>query len=119
MLPYQLTIIISKEFIQDKQLIIIKNSKEKESFINKLKNEVGNINTADIPDSNLLERIVQEFTFITENLWNKYFKHIKITKCSKAWLNEECSRELNAYHTFKSIEAIQFNRHSYIKLENL
>jgi len=70
---------------------------EEEDFINELKNIVGNIDTTNIPDSELLERIVQEFVTISENLWNKYFKYIKITKYSKAWWNKECSRKLNTY----------------------
>jgi len=51
-------IIISKEFIQDKWWTIIKNSVKEKDFINELKNIVGNINTTNISDSKLLERIV-------------------------------------------------------------
>jgi len=76
-------IIINKEFIQDKHWTIIKNSKEEESFISKLKNEIGNINITDISDSKSLERVVQEFTSILDNLWNKYSKCVKITKYFK------------------------------------
>jgi len=61
-------IIISKEFIQDKYQTIIKNSEEENGFINELKNIVGNIDTTNIPDRELLERIVQEFISISENL---------------------------------------------------
>jgi len=61
-------IIISKEFIQDKCRTIIKNSKEENGFVNELKNIVGNIDTTNIPDRELLERIVQEFISISENL---------------------------------------------------
>ena len=61
-------IIISKEFIQDKCQTIIKNSKEENGFVNELKNIVGNIDTTNIPDRKLLERIVQEFISISENL---------------------------------------------------
>lgn len=78
-------IIISKEFIQDKYWTIIKNSKEEDSFVNELKNIVGNINTTNIPGRELLERIVQEFALISENLWNKYSKYVRITKHFKTW----------------------------------
>jgi len=95
-------IIIREEFIQDKCQTIIKNSEEEEEFVNELKNKVGNIDATNIPDSNLLEKIMQEFTFITENLWAKYSKYVNITKCFKVWLNEECNRDLFMYCTFRS-----------------
>ena len=41
-------IIINKEFIQDKQCTIIKNNKEDDDFIKKLKNAIGNIDTSNI-----------------------------------------------------------------------
>jgi len=37
-------------------------------IINKLKNNVSNINTSDIYNSKSLKRIVYKFAFITENL---------------------------------------------------
>jgi len=58
---------------------------EEEGFINELKNVVGNIDTTDISDSEMLKRIVQEFMTFLENLWNKYSKFVNITKCFKAW----------------------------------
>ena len=63
---------------------------------------MGNIDATNIPDSNLLEKIMQEFTSITENHWAKYSKCVNITKCSKAWLNEECNRDLFMYCIFRS-----------------
>jgi len=95
-------IIISKKFIQDKYWTIIKNSKKEDGFINELKNVVSNINTTNIPDRRFLEKIVQEFALISENLWNKYSKYVRITKHSKAWQNEECSRKLDTYYLSKS-----------------
>ena len=51
-----------------------------------------------ILDSNILEYLTQEFFSIAENLWNKYSKIANITKCSKAWLNKECNKNLAIYH---------------------
>ena len=61
--------------------MIIKNSEEEDDFINELKNVIENINTFNIPTRELLENIVQEYTNISNYLWNKF---IKVTKCSKA-----------------------------------
>ena len=97
-----MNIIIREEFIQDKCQTIIKNSEEEEELVNELKNKVGNIDATNIPNSDLLEKIMQEFTCITENLWAKYSKYVNITKCSKAWLNKECNRDLSMYCTFRS-----------------
>ena len=47
----------------------------------------------------MLEHTTQEFTSITEELWYKYSKSINITKCSKAWWNEEYNRDLANYQT--------------------
>ena len=74
---------------------------EEKGFISELKNKVGKINTTNIHDIKSLERIVQEFTAISENLWNNYSNYIKITKCSKAWWNKNYSRKLNIYHSSK------------------
>ena len=38
----------------------------------------------------------------TDKLWIKYSKYINITKYSKIWWNEECSRDLSAYNTSRS-----------------
>ena len=94
-------IIINEKFIQDKWQNIIKNSVKKECFVNELKNIVSNINTTNISHSKLLKRIIQELVAISENLWNKYSKYVKITKHSKVWWTKECSRKLNMYHSSK------------------
>ena len=83
--PLIVNIIIKKKFIQDKQHTIIKNSKEEKKFINELKITIGNIDTIDISDKELLERCVQVYINSLESIWNKYSKYIKVTKCSKAW----------------------------------
>jgi len=101
--PLIVIIIINEEFIQDKYWTIIKNSEEEESFVSKLKSEIGNTNITDISDSKSLERVVYKFVSILANLWNKYSKHVKITKHSKTWWNKEYNRDLNMYRTSKSI----------------
>jgi len=43
------------------------------------------MDTTNIISCDMLEHITQEFTTIAEDLWNKYFKSVNITKQSKAW----------------------------------
>ena len=68
------SIIIEEEFVQEKKQTIVKNSKEEKEFIKELKVQICNIDINNILDSNLLEYITLEFTFIVENIWNKYSK---------------------------------------------
>ena len=75
-----INIIIRKNFIQDKYQTIIKNSEKEREFVIELKNKVDNIDTTDIPDSNLLEKIIQKFISIIENLQTRYSKCVKITR---------------------------------------
>ena len=82
--PLSVYIIIKEEFIQDRKLAIVKNSKKEKEFVNKLRNRMGYINTTIIYSHDMLEDVTQEFTSITEKLWYKYFKYVNITKCSKA-----------------------------------
>ena len=96
------SIIINKEFIQNNHCTTIKNSKEEEIFVKKLKNKIGNIDITNISDRESLKRVVQEFVSISSSFWNKYLKYVKITKYYKYWWNKECSRDLNAYRTSKT-----------------
>ena len=47
--------------------------------------DLHDINMTNILNYKMLEYVTQEFTFIAENLWNKYSKLVNITKHSKAW----------------------------------
>jgi len=59
--PLTVDISIIKEFVLDKQYMIIKNSKD------------------------LLELIVQEFENKSDVIWYKHLRYVNITKHSKAW----------------------------------
>ena len=49
----------------------------------------------------MLECVSQKFTTIIEDLWNKYFKFVNITKCLKAQWNKKCNRDLATYQIFR------------------
>jgi len=63
-----ISIIIKKEFVQEKKQNIVKNVKDEKEFIKELKVQISNINSNNILDSILLEFLTQEFTSIVENL---------------------------------------------------
>ena len=77
-------IIIKKEFIQEKKLTIVKNSKEEKEFVNCLKSKVGNINITNIHNCETLEETFKKFTSIVKELWYKHVRQMHITKHSKA-----------------------------------
>jgi len=74
------SIIIKEKFIQEIKQTIIKNSKEEKELAKELRNKICNINITNNLNSDTLEYVTQEFATIIEDLWNKYFKLINITK---------------------------------------
>ena len=58
----------------------------------------------------MLEHITQELTTIIEDLWNKYYKLVNVTKKSKAQWNKECNRDLATYQiSRRRIDQINYN----------
>ena len=51
-----------------------------------------------------LDRAVNKFANVVENAWEKNSKVINITKHSKSWWDEICSRDLESYRSSKSLE---------------
>ena len=100
--PLSVYIIIEKETIQDRKQAIVKNNREEKEFINKLKNMASCINMTNIHDYKILERAIQEFASIVEELWYKYSKNFNITKCSKTQQNKKYNRDLAKYQISKS-----------------
>jgi len=76
---------MEKEFIQEKKQSIIRNSDKEKEFVNKLRYKLGSMETTNITSCETLECVTQEFTFIVEDLWNKFSKLVNITKRSKVW----------------------------------
>ena len=63
--------------------MLVKNSKEENSFINKLMEAIKEINTKNIYNKDVLKKIVQELASTIERIWYKHSKIINITKHSK------------------------------------
>jgi len=78
-------IAIIKEFILDKQYIIIKNNEEEIKFITDLIEAIKNMNTKQIKNKESLEFRVQEFANKTESIWCNHSKYINTTKDFKVW----------------------------------
>ena len=74
---------IIKEHIQTKKHIIMKNSEEEKNFLAKLIEFIKGLSIEHISNKENLEKIIQEFTDNTEEIWFRYLKIVNITKHSK------------------------------------
>jgi len=70
--------------IQIKKRSLIKNSDEKNYFIEKLVNAIKNIDMSSIQSIEALKNIIQILAININNTWYKYSKNVNITKHFKA-----------------------------------
>jgi len=61
------SIILEKEFIQEKKQFIIRNSDKEKEFVNKLRDRLGFIAITNIISCKILEYIIQAFASIVED----------------------------------------------------
>jgi len=95
--PISVNISIIDEQLQTKKHSLIKNSDEEHSFIKEIISSLKNINTHSISSVENLELVVQKIAFNIDNIRFKNSKNVNIMKCSKAWWNNNCNRDLNKY----------------------
>jgi len=98
------SISIAEENIGSSRFSIVKNSKEKASFIKDISYAIKNIDITDLSDIHLLEDVTNTFVSKIKNTWRVNSKQVNITKHSKSWWNEECSLALSNYKTTRSLE---------------
>ena len=67
-------------------------------------NAIRNIDMSHIPNKKSLEKIVQEYTRISNSAWYKFSKNANITKYSKAWWNKKSNANLSRYQFSKSLK---------------
>jgi len=101
-----LTIVIPivEEHINSRKCSIIKDSKEESTFIKDLTTSIRNINIFNMSDITSLDRAVNKFAI--ENAWEKNLKIINITKYSKSWWDESCSRNLECQDRRKCYDSM-------------
>jgi len=98
------SIIIVEERFDSFKFSIVKNSDEEACFIKDVFYTIKSISITDLSDSYKLEEATTSLASRIEHAWNMNLKHVKITKHSKSWWNEECSRVLNNYRLTRSLE---------------
>ena len=55
-------------------------------------------------DIHMLENVINKLTIKVKEIWNQNAKLTNITRHSKSWWDDNCSRELEKYRTLKSLE---------------
>ena len=103
-MPLTITIPIVEKHINTSKWSIAKDSEEEAIFIKGLTSLFRNINTLFILDITSLKWTVNAFTKAVEIAWKKNTKTINITKYSKSWWDNSCSRDLEKYRSSKSLE---------------
>ena len=97
--PLTIDIPIYEEDICTLKLLIPLKSDQKTAFIKEIILNFKNLNTSSIADTYDLECNVNQLRAIINQSWTKNAKKSKISKHSKQWWMDECSRSLNNYRT--------------------
>ena len=80
-----ITIPIIEESVNTTKCSIIKDSKEKVSFVKKVTISVRNLNISNMLNITSLDKVVNEFASTVNNAWEKNSKIINIMKHFKSW----------------------------------
>lgn len=86
------------------KITIRKNSIEEESFIKDIISSIKILDISNLLDIPSLEKVVNNFAKNMDNAWSKNVKLTNITKHSKSWWDNKCSRDLERYRASKSLE---------------
>ena len=98
------SISIDKEHISTKRHIIIKNSKEENSFVAELIDNFRRLDTRNISSKIALDQIIQKVANKTDSIWFKHSKLVNITKHLKTWWNKDYQTKLAKYKTTKQVK---------------
>jgi len=102
--PLFITISIIDEAVNTSKLSIQQNSKQEIAFVEEVISIFKNLDTSNITNKECLENMVNNLDSLVNRTWNKNAKQTRITKHSKQWWTEECSRSLNDYRTSRSLD---------------
>ena len=102
--PLTVTIPLSEEIIQISKLILAPKSDQESEFIKDVISNFKRLDTNSIEDSDKLDWVIKQFGLIIDNVWSKNAKKSRLSKHSKQWWMEECSRSLDTYRSSRSLE---------------
>ena len=102
--PLSVNIPITKEIIQMSKLTLAPKSEQETTFIHDIILNFKHLNTSNIVDTKVLERVVNRLGSIIDQAWTKNAKTSKISKHSKQWWLDDCKRSLDNYRSSRSID---------------
>ena len=102
--PLSINIPINKEVVCTSKLSIHPRSEQKTIFIEEIISNFKNLDMSNIADTEKLEHTVNQLGAIIDQAWTKNAKKLRISKHSKHWWTEECSRSLNNYRMSRSLD---------------
>ena len=102
--PLIIDIPIVDEFINTSKLLIALNSEQETAFVKDLITIFKNIETSNITNKDNLEDIVNCIGTSINQAWTKNAKRSRISRHSKQWWTEECSKSLDNYRMTRSCE---------------
>jgi len=102
--PLSITISIVNEIINTSKPSIQQNSEQETAFVEEVILIFKNLDMSNLTDKDNLENTVNYLESLINQAWNKNAKRLRITKHSKQWWTEECSKSLNIYRMSRSLE---------------
>ena len=100
--PIIINIPIANKVINTSKLSIAPNSEQEKAFVKDVITIFKNVETNNIINKNNLEDIVNCVGTSINWAWTKNAKWLRISRHSKQWWIEECSKSLDNYRTTKS-----------------
>jgi len=86
------------------KLSLAPKSDQESAFIEDIISNFKIMDTSNIEDMEKLEQVVNQLRMIIDQAWTKNAKKSRISKHSKQWWTEECSRSLNNYRASRSLK---------------
>jgi len=102
--PLIINIPIVDKFINTSKLSIAPNSEQEMAFVKDLITVFKNVETSNITNKDNLEDIVNRIGTSINQAWTKNAKWSRISRYSKQWWTEECSKSLDNYRMTRSCE---------------
>jgi len=102
--PLSIEIPIIEKVIQSSKLTVHPKSNQETVFVEEVISSFKSLDTSVINDSDKLKSIVNQLRTIIDQAWKKNAKKSRISKHSKQWWTDNCSRSLNNYRASRSLE---------------
>ena len=102
--PLTITIPIVDVFVNTSKLSIPSNSEQESAFVEDIISIFKNLEITNITDKNNLESIVNHVKTSINQVWTKNTKRSRLSKHSKQWWIEKCSKSLDNYRMIRSLE---------------